>query len=114
MKTGEARDVFVLGRIACGDAEAFRDLFDRQAPAVLGFLVSVLGDRGVAERVLEEVFRDVWALAGRFPAGEESPQRWLLGLARSQAVASLRSRLDGRAPPARALQARGYAAASSA
>ncbi len=100
MKTGEAQDVFSLGRIAAGDAEAFEEMFDRRAPAVLGFLVGALGERVMAEKVLEDVFRDVWTLAGRYRAGEESPLRWMLSLARSRAAASLRRQEDGNRQPA--------------
>lgn len=101
MKTGEAQDVFSLGRIAAGDAEAFEEMFDRRAPAVLGFLVSALGERVMAEKVLEDVFRDVWTLAGRYRAGEESPLRWMLSLARSRAAASRRRcQEDGNRQPA--------------
>src|SRR5947209_14085140 len=39
-----------------GDERAFRKLYDRYAPAVLGFLVHRLGDHALAEDALQEAF----------------------------------------------------------
>jgi RNA polymerase sigma-70 factor (ECF subfamily) len=91
-KPTNTEDVYLMGRIAAGDREAFARLFDRHAPAVLGLLARILGTRGEAEEVLQEVFLQAWRQAGRYEPGRSTPRGWLLVLARSRALDSLRSR----------------------
>jgi len=81
-----------MGRIAAGDREAFARLFDHHSPLVLGFLVRILGSRSEAEEVLQEVFLQVWRQASRYEPGRSTPRGWILVLARSRALDTLRSR----------------------
>jgi RNA polymerase sigma-70 factor (ECF subfamily) len=87
-----ALDLHLMGRIAAGDREAFAQLFDRHSPAVLGFLVRILGSRSEAEEVLQEVFLQVWRQSSRYEAGRSTPRGWILVLARSRALDTVRSR----------------------
>ncbi len=45
-----------MTRVAKGDREAFTELFDRLAPCILGVLVRLLRQRGLAEEALQETF----------------------------------------------------------
>ncbi|HEV7517617.1 MAG TPA: sigma-70 family RNA polymerase sigma factor [Thermoanaerobaculia bacterium] len=87
-----AEDLHLMGRIAAGDRDAFARMFDRHSPAVLGLLVRILGSRSEAEEVLQEVFLQVWRQAGRYEPGRATPRGWMLVLARSRALDSVRSR----------------------
>jgi RNA polymerase sigma-70 factor (ECF subfamily) len=86
------REVDLMSRVAGGDGEAFARLFEIHAPGALGLLVRILGRRGEAEEVLQEVFLQVWTQAGHYDARRSSPRGWILMLARSRALDRLRRR----------------------
>jgi len=92
MEAIELEDSFLVGRISAGDAEAFARFFDRHAAAVLGLVVRILGSRGEAEEVVQEVFLQVWRQSERYEAGRSTPRGWLLMVARSRALDRLRRR----------------------
>jgi len=92
MEATEREDSFLLGRISAGDQEAFARFFDQHAAAVLALAVRILGARGEAEEVLQEVFLQVWRQAERYEADRSTPRGWLLMVARSRALDRLRRR----------------------
>ena len=87
----EPDDLMLVGGVAAGDEAAFRELFDRYASTVLGFLIQLLRDRAQAEEVLQETFLQVWEQADRYRPSGASPRGWLLMLARSRALDRVRS-----------------------
>ena len=92
MQSQELEDSFLIGRISTGDQEAFARFFDLHAEAALGLVSRILGARGEAEEVLQEVFLQVWRQADRYEAARSTPRGWLLMLARSRALDRLRRR----------------------
>ena len=88
----ELQDAHAIGQVAEGNEEAFARLFDRHSPPVLGMLIRILGGRGEAEEVLQEVFLQAWQQAERYDPARASPAGWLLMLARSRALDRIRSR----------------------
>jgi RNA polymerase sigma-70 factor (ECF subfamily) len=86
-----ATDDGLLARVARGDGTALAALYDRWAPGVLGLLLQILGDRGEAEEVLQEVFLQVWQSADRYRPELARPGTWLLLMARSRALDRRRS-----------------------
>jgi RNA polymerase sigma-70 factor (ECF subfamily) len=88
----EREESYLVGRISAGDADAFAQFFDRHSVAVLGLLFRVLGARGEAEEVLQEVFLQVWRQADRYEPDRSTPRGWVLMLARSRALDRLRRR----------------------
>jgi RNA polymerase sigma-70 factor (ECF subfamily) len=86
-----ADDVLLMGRVAARDPEAYARLFDQHAAPALGLLVRMLGDRGLAEEVLQDTFLQVWEQADRYRPALASPRGWILMLARSRALDRLRS-----------------------
>jgi RNA polymerase sigma-70 factor, ECF subfamily len=92
MSGGELEDSFIVGRISAGDQQAFARFFDLHSPTVLGLLFRILGGRGEAEEVLQEVFLQVWQQADRYEPGRSTPRGWVLMLARSRALDRLRRR----------------------
>lgn len=80
----------LIQRIANGDREAFAEIFDRLAPSVLGVLVRLLGQRSLAEEVLQETLLQAWLQADRYRPEQGSPRQWLFVIARSRALDRLR------------------------
>jgi RNA polymerase sigma-70 factor, ECF subfamily len=97
-----ASDVTLIAQVAGGDRLAMRNLYLRHERRVFRFVLRMLGDRGLAEDVLSEVFFEVWKKAEHFQ-GRSSVSTWLLGIARHKALtaAATKSRsfesLDGAA-----------------
>jgi RNA polymerase sigma-70 factor (ECF subfamily) len=79
-----------MERVAEGDREAFAELFDRVASCVLGVLVRLVRQRGLAEEALQETFLQVWLQADNYRPEAGSPRAWLLNIARSRGLDVLR------------------------
>ncbi len=92
MQPQELEDSLLVGQISAGDQEAFARFYDLHSAATLGLVARVLGSRGEAEEVLQEVFLQVWRQSDRYEAARSTPRGWLLMLARSRALDRLRRR----------------------
>lgn len=92
----ELDDARLVGRIASGDEAAFVIAYDRHASYLFGSLVRFLGDRGVAEEVVQDAFVTLWRRASQFDARSGSLLTWLLAIARHRAID--RHRAEGRRP----------------
>jgi RNA polymerase sigma-70 factor (ECF subfamily) len=84
-------DMGLLARMAAGDKVAMQAFYGRHSVRVFRFVIRIVGDHGLAEDVLSEVFLDVWRQAGRFE-GRSAVSTWLLAIARHKAYAVLRRR----------------------
>lgn len=82
-------DRALVRRMADGDHEAHRELYEQYAPAVLSYLAGRLGDRGAAEDALQESMLEAWHSAGRF-RGDSRVLTWLMAIAHYQATNRLR------------------------
>lgn len=83
-------DEELIARLAGGDDDALRELFSRHAPMLATRLRAMLPPADVQD-ILQETFVAAWRGAHRYRA--ESPAGgWLWGIARLQAVQSLRRR----------------------
>jgi len=67
-----------------GDAtgEALRELYRAYAGELLGFALHALGERGVAEEVVQEVFLRAWRRADSYDPARGSVRTWLYQIAR--------------------------------
>ena len=68
-----------------GDA-ALATLYRAHADAIFGFAVQRLGDRGMAEDLVQEVFTRVWRNAEDFDLRQGSFRAWLYGIARHAVI----------------------------
>lgn len=81
----------LVARVALGDRQAFRRLYEATAPSLLGVALRLLRDRGRAEDVIQEAFVSVWHRAGGFRASASAPMTWLTAIVRNRALDTLRS-----------------------
>ncbi len=89
----------LVARVALGDRQAFRRLYDATAPSLLGVALRLLRDRGRAEDVIQEAFVSVWHRAGGFRASASAPMTWLTAIVRNRALDTLRSDARHEADP---------------
>jgi RNA polymerase sigma-70 factor, ECF subfamily len=81
----------LLARVARGDEDAFRGVFDHAAGPVLGTVRRILRDPAQSEEVMQEVLLEVWRTAARFDPDVGSGAAWIMTLAHRRAVDRVRS-----------------------
>ena len=79
----------LLERVAGGDRDAFRELYDATARRIYFYLYRLLQDDALAEDVQMEVYVEVWKGAGNF-RGQSKVTTWMFGIARNLAFKTLR------------------------
>jgi RNA polymerase sigma-70 factor (ECF subfamily) len=80
-----------LARVAHGDRLALGAVYRDTSAKLFGICLRILGDRGEAEDVLQEVYLTVWNKAALFDASRASPITWLVAIARNRAIDRLRA-----------------------
>ena len=90
--SGVADEVLVRRVAGSGDESALSELYDRYSGLVYGMGVRYLGDRALAEDLVQEVFTAVWRNAGSFDPSRASFATWLFRIARNRATDLLRRR----------------------
>lgn len=80
--------------------EAARALYRLLAPELFGFVASRLGDRGLAEETVQDVFMQMWRHAEQYDATRGEVRTWVYGIARNAVIDAERRR--GRRPRAAA------------
>ncbi|MFI5775724.1 ECF RNA polymerase sigma factor SigK [Nocardia sp. NPDC051570] len=80
----------LLVAIAGADREAFTEFYRATSPRVFGLAVRILRERTAAEEVTQEVYLQVWSLAGRYDEQRASPMGWLIMLTHRRAVDRIR------------------------
>lgn len=81
----------LLSRVAEGDHQAFRELYELLAPRVHGLIRRTLVDDGQSQEVTQDVFLEVWRSASRFDASRGSAVSWIMMTAHGRAVDRVRS-----------------------
>ncbi len=88
---GRRTDAELVASLVAGDEGALAELFDRHADAVFRLAFRFLGDRSVAEDVLQETFLALWNRAELYDASVASLPAWLFTIARNRSVDRLRA-----------------------
>lgn len=81
----------LLEATAAGDRKAFAQLYQATASRLLGIAVKMLGQRDLAEEVLQETFLTVWQKAGQHNAELGSAIGWLTTILRHKTIDRMRS-----------------------
>jgi RNA polymerase sigma-70 factor (ECF subfamily) len=82
-----------LERMAQGDGDALRELYDVHARAIYSLAVRILRSQSDAEDVVQEVFAQAWRQASRYDAMRGTVAGWLLMQTKSRAIDRLRARM---------------------
>jgi RNA polymerase sigma-70 factor, ECF subfamily len=77
--------VRMMRRLAAGDPEALRPLYDRYSRAVFTVCYRSLGERTLAEDATQQTFLQAWRAASTFDV-DRDPGPWLYAIARRAAV----------------------------
>jgi RNA polymerase sigma-70 factor (ECF subfamily) len=84
--------VWLLAAVAFGDTDAFERLYDATRAKIYGVLIRILRRKDLAEEVMQQSYVEIWRLAGGFDPRTANPMVWMVGLARAEAFAVLRTR----------------------
>jgi RNA polymerase sigma-70 factor (ECF subfamily) len=80
-------DTDLLLAVAAGDRDQpMRELYRRYATRVYGLGMQLLGDRGLAEELVQETFVRLWRSAPRFDPDRGSPPTFIYAIARRLAI----------------------------
>ena len=86
---GASDDVQLLRRIGQGDEDAMAEFYREHGRVVLAQVLLVVGERVLAEEILQDTMLAVWRGAGSF-RGESSVRSWVIAIARRQTRDRLR------------------------
>jgi len=68
------------------DEDTMRTLYRTYSGELFGFALNCLGDRGLAEELVQDVFTRVWRHADSYDDSRASFRTWLYGIARNAVV----------------------------
>jgi RNA polymerase sigma-70 factor, ECF subfamily len=92
-RADELTDEQCMTRLSGPEVEvALSALYDRYSRTVYGVGLKILGNRSLAEELVQEVFLKVWRSAGTFDASRGSFSTWLYRVTRSCALDLYRKR----------------------
>jgi RNA polymerase sigma-70 factor (ECF subfamily) len=84
-------DADLVRQVAARDRAALSALYERHGRAVLAQIVLVVGERSLAEEILQDTMLALWRGAGSF-RGDSRVRSWLIAIARRQARDRMRRR----------------------
>ena len=82
----------MMSRIAEGDRDALRQLYQATSSKLFGVRLRILSDKDESEDVLQEVYVTIWRRADRFDKDRASVMTWISTIARNRAIDRLRAR----------------------
>lgn len=85
-------DEQLMQQVVAGDQAAFAELYNRHAPILLGVLFKMVGQRQVAEELLQETYWRIWDKADSFDASRASFRTWMFSIGRRIAIDWMRRR----------------------
>jgi RNA polymerase sigma factor (sigma-70 family) len=89
--TDQPDDLLLTG-LSAGDPAMTRAFIRRFQRTVFGVALGIIGDRGVAEDVAQQVFERAWRHAATYDPRRGSVRSWLIGIAHNVAVDTVRVR----------------------
>ncbi|QIN82145.1 sigma-70 family RNA polymerase sigma factor [Rubrobacter tropicus] len=88
----DVEDEILVRRVAAGDERALGVLYDRYSGLVYGAGNRFLGDRGLAEDLVQDVFVSIWRNADGFDPSRASFATWVYRITRNRATDLIRRR----------------------
>jgi RNA polymerase sigma factor (sigma-70 family) len=88
---GDEEHIRLMGRYCDGDTAAFHRLYALVAPKILAYLISLIGDRALAEDLLQQTFLKVHQSRGSYVRAA-NPVPWLYTIAHRTCLDELRKR----------------------
>ncbi len=85
-------DIELLTAIRHQDVAALGSLYDRHGQHAFNLAVRILGDRQLAEEVVQDAFFNVWRQASQFDVKRGNVRAWFLTSVRNRAVDVVRHR----------------------
>ena len=82
----------LVHRMAAGEHAAMAQFYDQSSAWVYGLAMRILGDPGLAQEVVLDVYAQVWQRAAGFDAARGTVSAWLITLTRSRAIDMRRAR----------------------
>ena len=79
------QDADLLQRVASGDQDALKQLYDSYARHLNSFVQNYLADPQEAADIVHEAMLDVWRTADRFK-GRSTVKSWIFSIARNKAI----------------------------
>src|SRR6201995_5384553 len=76
-----------------GDPRAFEALYDRHGGAAFSLAYRMVGNRTVAEDVVQEAFLSIWRSRLRYETERGSVRSWVLGIVHHRTIDALRRNL---------------------
>jgi RNA polymerase sigma-70 factor (ECF subfamily) len=74
------------------DTSAISELYDRYSRLVYSLAYFIVGDHGVAEEILQDVFLRIWEKADTYRQEEARVNTWISSVTRNRAIDVIRSR----------------------
>lgn len=87
----DAEDRRLLARVASRDAAAHRALFEAYYARIYSFALRRLGDAGLSEELVADVFYEVWRSGASFRGGSRV-STWIFGIAHFKCLRASRDR----------------------
>lgn len=85
-------DDALMAAIQARDDAALATFYDRYGRLAFGLAYRMLGERGMAEDVVQEAFLNAWRRAGSFELGRGSARSWLMSIVHNLAIDRRRGR----------------------
>ncbi|WP_416388752.1 RNA polymerase sigma factor [Lacrimispora saccharolytica] len=79
---GRMSDEELLGRVAVGDQEAFRQLYQNTDRTIYSFILSIVRHPQDAEEIMQEVYLKIWTSASGYKS-QGKPLAWMFTIARN-------------------------------
>ena len=84
-------DVRLLERLIAREGEAMADLYDRYGRVTYSIVCRIVGDEGVAEDLVQEIFFRIWSHPNLYEQNKGTLFGWITAIARNRAIDYLRS-----------------------
>lgn len=81
-----ALDVAAVARLAAGDPDGLRELYDRYGKLVYSFAYRLTGDATLSEECVQDVFVALWRRSADFDPTRAKLTTWLFVVARNRAI----------------------------